>query len=167
MIHLQPGASVPFLFFNDACVLSEVLSIEFALHLNFFSLFFPSLVSHFQYTGNSASRSRESPVIESRSTLDETSDTPSSTTFMYRMGDWINLNCSTSGDLAHLRWFINDKDVSFSFAFLHSYSAPSAEKVYPHPSMHLKCMSMSMYLYMSLCLSMNRRWRWRCGIEHA
>jgi hypothetical protein len=29
----------------------------------------------------------------------------------YRIGDWINLNCSTSADDVHLKWYINGNDV--------------------------------------------------------
>ena len=36
----------------------------------------------------------------------------------YKIGDWINLNCSTSADDVHLKWYINGNDVSKAILFV-------------------------------------------------
>lgn len=58
---------------------------------------FTFLCSH-PLAGRSTQRAREAPVISGGKAK-------------YKVGDWISLNCSTSADDVHLKWYINGNDV--------------------------------------------------------
>ena len=59
----------------------------------------------------SVQRTKEAPII--------TGAAPRS---KYRIGDWINLNCSTSADDVHLKWYINGNDVRVCVSLLTAVS---------------------------------------------